>query len=160
MSGVPAAPEIAATIDGGSSACKSVAADTAASTERESAVQWLSWRSFAVCQNFGDRRRKVINAGTGHDDAVAAAVSFLGDAQESPAVVLAELHVEMLALDLQFSRLDDVIHFPLKGPTLPHSFWGMEEKSAGFVQILWVLDMAGHPALATVCWSFGSQANR
>src|SRR5213596_255225 len=52
----------------------------------------------------GDRRRKVINAGTGHDDAVAAAVSFLGDAQESPAVVLAELHVEMLALDLQFSR--------------------------------------------------------
>jgi hypothetical protein len=43
----------------------------------------------------------------------------------------------MLALNLQFSRLDDVIHFLLKAPTLPHSFWGMEEKSAGFVQILW-----------------------
>src|SRR5207247_7785003 len=103
--------------------------------ERESAVQWLSWRSFAVCQNFGDRRRKVINAGTGHDDAVAAAVSFLGDAQESPAVVLAELHVEMLALDLQFSRLDDVIHFSLRPPTLPHSIWPMEEKSALGIQI-------------------------
>jgi hypothetical protein len=43
----------------------------------------------------------------------------------------------MLALNLQFSRLDDVIHFPLKPPTLPHSFWGMEEKSVEFVQILW-----------------------
>jgi len=132
---VPAAPEIAATIEGGSSACKNVAADTAASTERESAVQWLSWRSFAVCQNFGDRRRKVINAGTGHDDAVAAAVSFLGDAQESPAVVLAELHVEMLALDLQFSRLDDVIHFALRAPSLGHAGQKMKEKSALFFSI-------------------------
>jgi hypothetical protein len=26
----------------------------------------------------------------------------------------------MLALDLQFSRLDDVIHFYLRPPTLPH----------------------------------------
>jgi hypothetical protein len=41
----------------------------------------------------------------------------------------------MLAFYLQFSRLDDVIHFPLKAPTLPHPFWGMEEKSAEFVQI-------------------------
>jgi len=64
-------------------------------------------------------------------------MSFFSNAQESPALVFSELHVEMLAFNLQFSRLDDVIHFPLKGPTLPHSFWGMEEKSAGFVQILW-----------------------
>jgi hypothetical protein len=91
---------------------RSVAADTAASTERESAVQQLSWCSFAVRKNFSNRRCKVVHAGAGHDDAVAAAVSFLGNAQESPAVVLAELHVEMLTLDLQFSRLDDVIHFP------------------------------------------------
>ena len=64
-------------------------------------------------------------------------MSFFGDAQESPALVFSELHVEMLALYLQFSRLDDVIHFPLKPPTLTHPFWGMEEKSAEFVQILW-----------------------
>jgi hypothetical protein len=63
-------------------------------------------------------------------------MSFFGDAQEFPALVFSELHVEMLTLYLQFSRLDDVIHFPLKGPTLPHSFCGMEEKSAEFVQIL------------------------
>ncbi len=74
-------------------------------------------------------------------------MSFFSNAQESPALVFSELHVEMLAFNLQFSRLDDVIHFPLKGPTLPHSFWGMEEKSAGFVQILWVRDKAGHPAV-------------
>jgi hypothetical protein len=107
-----------------------IAADTAASTERESAVQRLSWRALAVRKNFSNRRSKIINAGTRHDDAIAAAMSFLGDAQESPAVILAELHVKMLALDLQFSRLNDVIHFSLRPPTLPQSNRPMEEKSA------------------------------
>jgi hypothetical protein len=107
-----------------------IAADTAASTERESAAQRLSWCGFAICQNFSDRRRKVVHAGAGHYDAVPASVSFFGNAQEFPAVVFAELHVEMLTLDLQFSRLDDVIHFSLRPPTLPHSIWPMEEKSA------------------------------
>ncbi len=87
-----------------------------------------------IRQNFSNRRRKVIDTGAGHDDAVAAAVSFLGDAQEPPAVVLPELHVEMLALDLQFSRLDDVIHFYLRPPTLAHLICGREAKSAGFWQ--------------------------
>jgi hypothetical protein len=89
-------------------------------TTTEPRVQRLRRCSFAIRQNFSNRRRKIIDAGTGHDDAVTAAVSFLGDAQESPAVVLPELDVEMLALDLQFSRLDDVIHFFLAPPTLPH----------------------------------------
>jgi len=35
----------------------------------------------------------------------------------------------MLPFYLQFSGLDDVIHFALKAPTLPHLFWEMEEKS-------------------------------
>jgi hypothetical protein len=105
----------------------------------------LSWRAFVVRQNFSNCRRKVIDAGTRHDDAVAAAMSFFSDAQESPALVFSELHVEMLALNLQFSRLDDVIHFPLKPPTLTHPFWRMEEKSAEFVQILWAAEAAGRP---------------
>ena len=75
--------------------------------------QQLSWRGFAVCQNVSYRRCKVINARAGHDDAVTAAVSFLRDAQESSAVVFPELDVEVLALNLQFSRLDDVVHFAL-----------------------------------------------
>src|SRR5438552_864429 len=89
-----------------------------ACTERESAVQRLSWRGLAVCQNFSNRRRKLLNAGTRHDDAVPAAMSFLGDTQESPAVVLPELDVEVLTLNLQFSRLDDVVHFALMPPSL------------------------------------------
>jgi hypothetical protein len=80
--------------------------------------QRLSWRSFAVRQNFSYGRCKVINTCAGHNDAVTAAVSFLRDAQESPAVVLPELDVEMLALNLQFFRLDDVIHFALRTPSL------------------------------------------
>jgi hypothetical protein len=54
----------------------------------------------------------------------------------------------MLAFYLQFSRLDDVIHFPLKPPTLPHPFWGMEEKSAQFVQILWTQPRLAPPMVA------------
>jgi hypothetical protein len=73
---------------------------------------------------------------------------FFGDAQESSALVFSQLHVKMLALYLQFSRLDDVIHFPLKAPTLTHPFWGMEEKSAEFVQILWVLGAPSHSTVA------------
>ena len=108
-----------------------------AARKAQPAIQRLSWCAFVVRQNFSNCCRKVIDAGTRHDDAVAAAMSFFGDAQESPALIFSELHVEMLAFYLQFSRLDDVIHFPLKPPTLPHPFWGMEEKSAEVVQILW-----------------------
>jgi hypothetical protein len=103
---------------GVSPAFKSVAADTAASTERESAVQWLSWRGFAVTKNLSYRRCKVINTRAGDDDAVTAAVSFLCDTQESTALILPELDVEMLALNLQFFRFDDVIHFALRAPSL------------------------------------------
>jgi hypothetical protein len=69
-------------------------------------------RASVVRQNFRNCRRKLLHAGARHDDAVAATMSFLGDAQEFPAIVLTELHIEMLALNLQFFRLDDVIHFP------------------------------------------------
>jgi hypothetical protein len=81
-------------------------------------VQRLSWRSFAVRKNFGNRRRKVINARAWYDNAVAAAVSFLGDPQEPAALIFPELDIEMLALNLQFFRLDDVVHFALRAPSL------------------------------------------
>ena len=78
-------------------------------------IGWrLSWRGFAVRQNFRNDRRKVINAGARHDDAVPAPMSFLSDTQEFAAVVLPELDIEMLALNLQFFRFDDVVHFALR----------------------------------------------
>ena len=80
--------------------------------------QQLSWRGFAVCQNFSNDRRKLINAGARHDDAVPAPMSFLSDTQEFTAVVLPEFDIEMLALNLQFFRLDDVVHFALRAPSL------------------------------------------
>jgi|SRR6185369_2857884 len=79
-----------------------------------STFQQLSWCGFAVGQNFSNGRRKVINAGARHDDAVPAPMSFLSDTQEFTAVVLPELDIEMLALNLQFSRFDDVVHFALR----------------------------------------------
>ena len=87
-------------------------------TTTEPGVQRLRWRGFAVRKNFSNRRCKVIYAGTRHDDTVTAAVSFLGDTQESTALILPELDIEMLALNLQFSRLDDVVHFDLRPPSL------------------------------------------
>ncbi len=98
--------------------------------------QQLRWRRFAVSKNLSYRRCKVINAGTGDDDAVTAAMSFFSDAQESTAVVFAELHVKMLAFNLQFPRLDDVVHFALRAPTLPHPAGEMEEKSSGLRKFL------------------------
>jgi hypothetical protein len=82
---------------------------------RPKTIGWrLSWRSLAIGKNFSNRRRKIINTGAGHDDAVAAAMSFFSDTQEPTALILTELDIEMLALNLQFSRLDDVIHFSLR----------------------------------------------
>jgi hypothetical protein len=92
------------------------------SRKRNKAVSELSRRAFVVGQNFSNCRRKVIDARTRHDDAIATAMGFFGDAQESPALIFSELHVEMLTLNLQFSRLDDVIHFYLRPSTLPHPF--------------------------------------
>ena len=85
-----------------------------AHTTTELGVQRLRRCGFAICQNFSYCRREVINTRAGDDDAVTAAVSFLGDTQESTALILPELDVEMLALNLQFSRLDDVVHFALR----------------------------------------------
>jgi hypothetical protein len=77
-------------------------------------VQRLGWRGFAVRKNFGNYRRKFINTGARHDDAVAAAVSFLCDTQEPAALIFPELDIKVLALDLQFFGFDDVVHFALR----------------------------------------------
>src|SRR5215471_8565771 len=98
-------------------------------------VQQLSWRCLAVGENFSNRRRKFINARTGHDDAIAAAVSLLGDTQELASVIFPELDVEVLAFNLQFSRLDDVVHFCLTGAILARSPRTMEAKFAVFFTI-------------------------
>jgi len=45
-------------------------------------------------------------------------MSFLCDTQEPASLILPELDVEVLALNLQFSRLDDVVHFALRAPIL------------------------------------------
>jgi hypothetical protein len=89
-----------------------------AATPKTIGLGGLSWRCLAVSKNFRNRRRKFINARARHDDAIAAAVCFLSDTQEPASLVFTELDVEVLALDLQFSRLDDVVHFALRAPSL------------------------------------------
>src|SRR4030095_13214529 len=97
------------------------AATTLASppAKKPKTIGWgLSWRGFAVGKNCSNRRRKFINARARHDDAIAAAVSFLGDTQEPAALIFPELDIEVLALNLQFFCFDDVVHFALRAPSL------------------------------------------
>ena len=67
--------------------------------------------SFAVSQHFADRRREVIHTSARHNDRVSVAVRLFGDSQKFPALILPKLDVKKLALDLDFFRLDDAIHF-------------------------------------------------
>jgi hypothetical protein len=60
---------------------------------------------------FCDCCRELIDACARDDNGVAAAMRFLGNAQEFAPIVLAELYVESFALNLKLSRLDDIIHF-------------------------------------------------
>ena len=62
-------------------------------------------------------------------------MSFLRDTQESTALVFPELDIEVLALNLQFSRLDDVIHFVSEAIEFREWNSGMEEKFLGFLMI-------------------------
>jgi hypothetical protein len=69
------------------------------------------WRPFGAYNHFADRCSKLVHARARHDNGVAAAVRFLGDPEEFASVIFPEFNVEMLPLDLQFLRLDDIVHF-------------------------------------------------
>jgi hypothetical protein len=78
---------------------KKQAGDTPAATG-SAADAILSRRALGVFDYFTDCGREFIHARARHDDGVAPAMRFLGDAQESAPFVLAELDVKMLAFDL------------------------------------------------------------
>jgi hypothetical protein len=68
-------------------------------------------RSLGVFDHVVDGCGEILDAGAWNDDRVAAAVRFLGDAEKLPPIILPELHMEMLPLDLQLPRLDEIVHF-------------------------------------------------
>src|SRR5439155_2985300 len=103
----------------------------AASTQSKSGGRRLRRRA-SVGQNFRNCRSKIIHAGARHDDAIAVSMSFFNDTQEFPALVLTELDAEMLALNLQFSRLDDVIHFSCSRRLYPSRFGEGKKKRRPF----------------------------
>src|SRR6266404_414615 len=84
-------------------------------------------------------------------------MSFLGDAQEFPAIVLTELHIEMLALNLQFFRLDDVIHFSWRRRLYRNRFAQWKQNSRFF---LFVREMLGLGRLGILSDSAGRASRR
>src|SRR5205807_4999881 len=82
--------------------------------------------ALGVLDHVIDRCGKSIDARARDDDGVAAAVGFLGNAQEFAPVVLTELDVKILAFDLQLPGLDEIIHFCKKPRSLGRSAWKRE----------------------------------
>ena len=56
---------------------------------------------------------------------------FFGDAQEFPALVLAEFEVKMLPFDLNFLRFENVVHLKT-ARSLANSVAKLEAKFCGF----------------------------
>jgi len=71
-----------------------------------------------VIDHVVDRVRKFLHARARDYDGVTAPMGLLGDAKELAAIVLAEFHVEVLAFDLHFPRIDEIIHVPKKPRSL------------------------------------------
>jgi hypothetical protein len=81
-----------------------IAAETAASRKV------LGRGALGLLDYFVNRRGKLIHARARNNDGITATVCFLGNAKEFSAIILAEFHVKMLALDLHLPRLDEIIH--------------------------------------------------
>jgi len=89
---------------------------------------WGGREARAGGDRFGDRGGEFVDPRARHDDGVAPAVRFLGDAEEFPAFVFADLELEKLPLDLQLLRFDEVFHGQ-RGSKLSELAAGMEGKS-------------------------------
>jgi hypothetical protein len=46
-------------------------------------------------------------------------MGFLGNAKESPSIVFAEFHIEVLPLDLDLLRFDNIVHFGAECDRMP-----------------------------------------
>jgi len=64
----------------------------------------------ARAENVTDGRGEITQARAGNDDRVPATVSFLGNAQKSATLVLAEFEMKPLSFDLNFFRFENAVH--------------------------------------------------
>jgi hypothetical protein len=69
----------------------------------------------AGAENIIDRGRKIIESRARDDDRIASPMSFLGNAQESTALILTEFKMKPLTFDLNFFSFEDAVHFELSG---------------------------------------------
>jgi hypothetical protein len=79
-------------------------------SEPEEWMRKLRRSVFGSSEHFAYSSGKVFHSCARNNDGIAPAVCLLGDTQEFTAIVFPELDVEMLALDLEFFGLDDMIH--------------------------------------------------
>ena len=96
----------------------------------------LRRRYFHALKYFVDGRGKIVHACARDNDGVTTAMRLFSDAQKFPTLVLAELDIEMFALDLKLLCLDDVIHFLIERWSVVISIIKMEEQFLGWVELL------------------------
>ena len=53
---------------------------------------------------------ELVRPGTWDDDGISPAMGFLGNAKESSSIVFTEFHIEVLPLDLDLLRFDNIVH--------------------------------------------------
>jgi hypothetical protein len=81
-------------------------------------------------ENVVDRGGEIVQPRARDDDGVPPAMRFLGDSQESSALILAKFEMKSLPFDLNFSRFENAVHLKTHR-SLSNSFVELEANSAG-----------------------------
>ena len=72
-----------------------------------------------VCrQHLIEKAAEIVQPSAGNDYRIATAMGFLGNPEKPSAVILPKLDEEVFALNLEFARFNDIIHFPYNVETI------------------------------------------
>jgi hypothetical protein len=80
-------------------------------------------------ENVVDRSGEIVQPRARDDDGVPPAMRFLGDSQESSALILAKFEMKSLPFDLNLSRFKNAVHLKTHR-SLSNSFIELEANSA------------------------------
>jgi hypothetical protein len=69
--------------------------------------------------DFARHTHEFVETSAGNDDCVSSSVRFLSNTHETPALVFSEFDIEMLTLNLKFSRDNYIIHFAWRDTIKP-----------------------------------------
>jgi len=84
--------------------------------------------------DFARHTHEFVETRAWNDDCVSSSVRFLSNAHETPALVFSEFDIEMLALDLKFSRDNYIIHVAWRDTIKPFLLQTSHPQRSGFAR--------------------------